>query len=103
MQDRFRGYVDDVGYTFGYCPELNPMHVRLAFLHAGLAPPAITATSTACELGFGQGLSLGLHAAGSTVRWFGTDLLPAHVESARALLNRFRFAPDARLDDVMVS
>ncbi len=30
----------------------------------------------------------------------GVDL---HVESARALLNRFRFAPDARLDDVMVS
>ena len=35
MQDRFRGYVDDVGYTFGVCPELNPLHARLAFLKAG--------------------------------------------------------------------
>jgi SAM-dependent methyltransferase len=82
MQDRFRGYVDDVGYTFGVCPELNPHHARLAFLQAGLAPPAI---HTACELGFGQGVSLALHAAASEVRWWGTDLLPVHVESARAL------------------
>lgn len=82
MQDRFRGYVDDVGYTFGVCPELNPLHTRLAFLHAGLTPPAIR---TACELGFGQGVSLALHAGASEVRWWGTDLLPVHVDSARAL------------------
>jgi hypothetical protein len=82
MQDRFRGYVDDVGYTFGVCPELNPHHARLAFLQAGLAPPAIR---TACELGFGQGVSLALHAGASEVRWWGTDLLPVHVDSARAL------------------
>jgi hypothetical protein len=82
MQDRFRGYVDDVGYTFGVCPELNPLHARLAFLQAGLAPPAIR---TACELGFGQGVSLALHASASEVQWWGTDLLPVHVDSARAL------------------
>jgi len=29
--------------------------------------------------------------------------LDLHVESARALLDRFRFVPDARLDDLMVS
>jgi len=82
MQHRFRGYVDDIGYTFGHCPELNPLHARLAFLHAGLAPPSI---ATACELGFGQGVSLALHAAATEVRWWGTDLLPVHVDSARAL------------------
>ncbi len=82
MQDRLRGYVDDVGYTFGVCPELNPLHARLAFLQAGLAPPAIR---TACELGFGQGVSLALHAGASEVQWWGTDLLPVHVDSARAL------------------
>lgn len=82
MQDRSRGYVDDVGYTFGVCPELNPHHTRLAFLHAGLTPPDIR---TACELGFGQGVSLALHAGASEVRWWGTDLLPVHVDSARAL------------------
>lgn len=82
MQDRFRGYVDDVGYTFGVCSELNPRHARLAFLQAGLAPPAVR---TACELGFGQGVSLALHAGASEVRWWGTDVLPVHVDSARGL------------------
>lgn len=29
----------DIGYTFGYTTELNPIRVRLAFLKAGLTPP----------------------------------------------------------------
>ena len=36
--------------------------VKLAFLNAGLALPA---TGTACELGFGQGVSANIHAAAS--------------------------------------
>jgi hypothetical protein len=44
------GYVADVGYTFGYYPELNPSRVPLAFLNAGLSFPKI---HHACELGFG--------------------------------------------------
>lgn len=76
MDERSSGYVTDVGYTTRYHPELNPLRAGLAFLRAGLAPPSIT---TACELGFGQGVSLVVHAAAGTVRWWGNDLLPAHA------------------------
>jgi len=82
MSERAAGYVTDVGYTYGYHAALNPLASRLAFLRAGLVPPAI---ATACELGFGQGVSLCLHAAASPVRWWGCDLLPEHVAFAKAL------------------
>lgn len=50
MDDWTAGYVADIGYTYGYYPELNPLRVQLAFLNAGLAFPQ---SGTACELGFG--------------------------------------------------
>ncbi len=46
------GYVADIGYTYGYCNELNPLRVKPAFLNNGLVFPEVGA---ACELGFGQG------------------------------------------------
>ena len=82
MSERSAGYVTDVGYTFGYHAALNPLSTRLAFLRAGLEPPRIT---TACELGFGQGVSLAVHAAASTASWWGTDLNPEHVRFAQSL------------------
>jgi SAM-dependent methyltransferase len=82
MDDWSAGYVTDVGYTFGYYPELNPLRVRLAFLGAGIAPPA---SATACELGFGQGLSVNLHAAATGTHWYGTDFNPAHARYAQEL------------------
>lgn len=82
MSTRTAGYVADVGYTYGYHGTLNPVAARLAFLRAGLDPPRV---ATACELGFGQGVSLAVHAAASPVRWWGCDLLPEHVGFARAL------------------
>ena len=36
MTDWTAGYVADIGYTYGYYTELNPLRVRLAFLNAGL-------------------------------------------------------------------
>jgi hypothetical protein len=41
----------------------------------------------ACELGFGQGLSLAIHATASNTEWWGVDVLPQHVESARSLID----------------
>ena len=82
MSERSAGYVTDVGYTFGYHAALNPISTRLAFLRAGLEPPRIT---TACELGFGQGVSLAVHAAASPASWWGTDLNPEHVRFAQSL------------------
>ncbi len=82
MTDRANGYVTDVGYTFGYHAALNPRRCRLAMLRAGYTPPVVR---FACELGFGQGLSLVVHAAASDVRWWGNDLLPEHVRFADEL------------------
>ncbi len=76
------GYVADIGYTYGYYQELNPLRIKLAFMSAGLAFPEI---GTACELGFGQGLSTNCHAAGSTTEWWGTDFNPAQASFAQAL------------------
>jgi hypothetical protein len=82
MTDRSAGYVTDVGYTFGYQAALNPLAARLAFLRAGLEPPRV---QTACELGFGQGVSIAVHAAASGIRWWGNDLIPEHVRFAQSL------------------
>ncbi len=82
MGDWTAGYVTDVTYTYGYYTELNPLRIRLALLNAGLLPPEVT---TACELGFGQGMSLNLHAAASTVSWWGTDFNPSQASFAQEL------------------
>lgn len=82
MTDWTAGYVADIGYTYGYYAELNPLRLRLAFLNAGLALPEI---SHACELGFGQGLSTNLHAAASQVAWYGTDFNPSQAGFAQEL------------------
>jgi SAM-dependent methyltransferase len=76
------GYRTDIDYTYSYHGELNPLRLRLAFLNAGRPAPAV---ATACELGFGQGVSLAIHAAASAVRWHGTDINPAHAAFARSL------------------
>jgi methyltransferase-like protein len=82
MSDWTAGYVADIGYTFGYYAELNPLRVRLAFLYKGLVFPKI---GSACELGFGQGLSTNLHASASTTEWHGTDFNPAQAGFAQEL------------------
>jgi SAM-dependent methyltransferase len=82
MSDWTSGYVADIGYTYGYYTELNPLRVKLAFLNAGLVAPEM---GTACELGFGQGLSTVMHAAGSVVHWCGTDFNPAQAGFAQDL------------------
>ena len=82
MTDWTAGYVADIGYTFGYYNELNPLRVRLAFLNAGVVPPEM---GTACELGFGQGLSANLHAAASVTQWHGTDFNPSQAGFAQEL------------------
>lgn len=82
MSDWTQGYVADIGYTYGYYAELNPERIRLAFLNAGVAFPTV---GNACELGFGQGVSVNLHAAASLTRWHGTDFNPAQAGFAQEL------------------
>lgn len=99
MNDTTDGYMAEIGYTSDYCPELNPLHMRLAFLKAGLQAPEI---KTACELGCGQGVSIAIHAAASTTQWVGTDFNPAHIAFARTLSEAsgidFRLYTDSFVD-----
>ncbi|MEM8811130.1 MAG: methyltransferase regulatory domain-containing protein [Pseudomonadota bacterium] len=82
MTDWTEGYVADIDYAFAYNHELNPVRMPLALLSRGLQPPAI---GTACELGFGQGLGTNIHAAASSVAWYGTDFIPAQAAFAQEL------------------
>jgi hypothetical protein len=59
VSDRTSGYVADVEYTIGYFTELNPARLSIGLLNAGYAPPVVR---NACELGFGQGMSIAMHA-----------------------------------------
>lgn len=82
MNDWSEGYVSDVGYTFGYYKELNPLLAKLAFLNAGIVAPEV---AVACELGFGQGISVNMHASGSGAQWHGTDFNPEQAGFAKEL------------------
>ena len=83
MTDWTAGYVADVGYTHGYYTELNPLRARLALLQAGYVPPPTGGNS--CELGFGQGVSVNMHAAATATRWWGTDFNPSQSGFAESL------------------
>jgi SAM-dependent methyltransferase len=82
MADWTAGYTADIAYTYGYYHELNPLRAKLALTYAGLACPEF---QNACELGFGQGVSVAMHAAASPTSWAGTDFNPAHASFARQL------------------
>jgi len=77
------GYVEEIPYTYGYHPELAPSRMRFALLLAGYEAPEVR---RACELGFGRGLSLAVHAAATDIHWYGNDLLPQHVAGLRELV-----------------
>lgn len=83
MTDWTAGYVADIGYTYGYYTELNPLRARLALLQSGIAPP--TSASTSCELGFGQGVSVNMHAAATASAWWATDFNPSQAGFAQSL------------------
>ncbi len=82
MTDWTAGYVADIGYTFGYYQELNPLRLKMAFLNAGLSCPEF---GSACELGFGQGVSANIHAAATITQWAGTDFNPSQAAFAQEL------------------
>jgi SAM-dependent methyltransferase len=96
VSDWTAGYVADLGYTYGYYPELNPLRIRLAFLNQGLLFPDV---GSACELGFGQGVSTNLHACASITQWYGTDFNPAQAGFAQDLATASRSGAQLYDDD----
>ncbi|MEB3222379.1 MAG: class I SAM-dependent methyltransferase [Candidatus Sericytochromatia bacterium] len=77
------GYVTELGYTHGYYRELAPGLLRLACLSQGVAAPEADGLRY-LELGFGQGLSVAMHAAAGDGLYWGTDLNPSHAAQAKA-------------------
>ena len=69
MSDWSMGYRTDVLYTYGYYRELNPLFVKFVLTSQGYACPDFGPGACACELGFGQGVSINMHAMGSEVNW----------------------------------
>ena len=94
MSNWTAGYVADVGYTYGYYNSLNPNLATLLFLHAGYLPPS---SGVHCELGYGQGLSVNVHAAASGSTWYGTDFNPSQAAFAQSLA--YASGADAHLSD----
>lgn len=82
MQEWNQGYVTDINYTNGYYGTLNPLRIKLCFLAQHLLPPTI---NTACELGFGQGVTLNFNAAVCNANWYGTDFNPSQASFAKHL------------------
>lgn len=76
------GYHTDINYTHGYYTEMNPAAMRFLMLAAGFTPPEV---SRACELGYGQGLSINIHAAAENIAWTGTDFNPSQAAFAQEL------------------
>jgi SAM-dependent methyltransferase len=83
-EDWTAGYVTELEYTYGYYRELSPSLLRLACLSASVAPPS-TKQLRYLELGYGQGLSINIHAAALDGEFWGTDFNPTQVANARAL------------------
>lgn len=89
------GYVTGINYTYGYYQELDPRRAHFALAAAGFAPPPISA---ACELGFGQGLSLVLHGAAQPgAEFWGNDFNPNQALFAKNLAATY--GGDARISD----
>jgi len=90
------GYFTDEGYTYGYSREINPVFQRYCLLLRGYSSLE-NPDGVHCELGFGQGVSINIHAAGNPGSFVGTDFHPGHAAHARALANDW--GSDARLYD----
>jgi SAM-dependent methyltransferase len=82
--DWSQGYFTELGYTFGYYRELSPAMLRLACLCRGVET-GFKDAPTYLELGSGQGVSINIHAAGSTGSYWGCDFNPAQTVEARKL------------------
>lgn len=78
------GYTAEIDYTHGHYGELSPSLINFALLLAGVMPPKAE-KPTYLELGFGQGLSVNIHAATHNGEFWGTDMNPAHAANAQSL------------------
>ena len=98
MQSWNMGYDTDTNYNFGYFSQLNPLILKFVFLTQRLAFPKLGPDTTACELGFGNGISVIMHGAATDVKWYGTDFNPSQVNFAQQLARTGHVPVDLRDD-----
>ena len=91
------GYATEIDYTFGYYRELCPVFLRFAASQHRLNPPR-RRPFRYLELGFGQGVSLNIHAAATPGEYWGVDINPNHVAFARELAEAA--GSDAHISDL---
>lgn len=76
-------YLSDLPWMHLYRPSLSPQFVHFTMGLNGLEPPPMTAV---CELAYGQGVSLVIHAAANQDSiWSGTDFNADHARFAAEL------------------
>lgn len=78
------GYITEIGYIQGYYPELRPLLMRQALVNQGIEH-RWPARLRYLELGFGQGVSLNIHAAAGIGEFWGCDFNPTQVANAQAM------------------
>ena len=86
MNDWNEGYFTASPYTFGYYRELSPAFQKFCLLIRGFNSPPLDQNSRHCELGYGQGVSINIHAASNPGHYVGTDFNPSHAAHANELL-----------------
>lgn len=79
------GYQTEVNYTFGYYKDLSPNFQKFCLLLNGVDCSSADVEYNHCELGFGQGVSLNVHATSNLGTFYGTDFNPAHAAHANTL------------------
>ena len=78
------GYRADISYTHGYYRELSPLMLEFALLSM-MQSHRVGRPLRYLELGYGQGLSLNIHAAAVPGEYWGTDFNPAQAANAKDL------------------
>jgi len=84
MNSQTRDNLADLEYTFGYFSGLLPAFLSFCALSRGVQFDA-NRNLRYLELGFGQGVSLNVHAAASSGEYWGNDISAAHDAHARKL------------------
>jgi hypothetical protein len=77
------GYVTEVTYPYSYRSYMNPVRISALLTLAGYEVPT---GSVVCELGFGQGVAIDIHACTQPDSvYMGTDFSPAQTRFAQDL------------------
>ena len=84
------GYQTEVNYTYGYYKDLSPTYQKFCLLLNGVDCSNSDQENHHCELGFGQGVSLNIHAVSNVGTFYGTDFNPAHAGHANHLAEQCR-------------